>query len=61
MCSQPLFFSKYSVDVPNDISKLCDSNVDMGYVDNMFNMLGGNVQNFESLGYLCGYDAALNP
>ena len=43
MCSQPLFFPEYSVDAPNDISKLCDSNVDMSYVDNMFNMLGGNV------------------
>jgi len=42
MCSQPSFFPEYSVDVPNDIFKLCDSNVDMGYADKMFNMLGGN-------------------
>ena len=32
----------------------------MGYVDNMFNVLGGSVENFESLGSLCGYDAALD-
>jgi len=59
MCAQPLFSPEYSVDVPNYISKLCDYNVDMGYADNMFNILGGNVENFESVGYLCGYDAAL--
>ena len=27
----------------------------------MLNTLGGNVEAFESLGYLCGYDAALGP
>ena len=26
----------------------------------MFHMLGGNVEHFESLGYLSGYDAALD-
>ena len=61
MVSQPSFSSDHSFDVPNDISKLCDSNIDMGNVDNMFNMLGGNVENFESLGYFSGYDAAFDP
>jgi len=35
--------------------------VELGYDDNMFNMLGGNVDSFLSLGYFCGYDASLDP
>jgi len=48
-------------DVPIDKFELCDFNVDLGYDDHMFHMLGGNVDHFESLGYLSGYDAALDP
>jgi len=60
-CSQPSLSSpELDLDVPNDISTICDFNVDMGHDNNMFNMLGGNVGNFESLGYLCGYDAAFD-
>ena len=33
----------------------------MGHDNNMFNMLGGNVENFECLGYLSGYNVALDP
>jgi len=33
----------------------------MGYDDNMFNMLGGNIETFESLGNYNGYDAVLDP
>ena len=58
--SQPLFSPKCSVDVHNGISKLCDFNVDLCYDDHMFHMLGGNAHHFESLGYLSGYDAALD-
>jgi len=47
--------------VPNNISKLCDFNVDLGYDDHVFHTLGGNVNHFESLSYLRGYDAALDP
>ena len=46
MCSQPSFSPEYSVDVPNDISKLCDSNVDLGHEDNMLNVLGGSDKTF---------------
>jgi len=60
MHSQPSCSPKCFVDVPNDISKLCDSNIDMGYADNMFHMLGGNVETFESLGNFSGYNAALD-
>jgi len=61
MVSQPSFSSDHSFDVPNDISKLCDSNIDMGNEDNVLNMLGGNVDTFMSLGNFSGYDAALDP
>jgi len=47
--------------MPNDISKLCDSNMNLGYDDHMLNVLGGNVKTFESLGYFNGYDTALDP
>ena len=52
---------EHSFDVSNDISKLCDSNMDLGYDDNMLNVIGGSDEAFESLGYLCGYKAALDP
>ena len=47
--------------MPIDNFELCDSNVHMGNEDNMFHMLGGNVENFGSLGYFSGYDATLDP
>ena len=47
--------------MPIDKFKLCDFNVDSGYDDHMFHMLGGNVDHFESLGYFSGYDTALDP
>jgi len=36
-------------------------NLDLGYEDNMLNMLGKNVDNFMSPGYLREYNAFLNP
>jgi len=57
--SQPSFSPEYTIDVP--IDEICDSNVDIGYADNMFHMLGGNVETFESLGNFSGYDATLDP
>jgi len=61
MCSQPSSFSPENIyDVPIDNFEICDSKVNMGYADNMFNVLGGNAENFESLGSLCGYDVALD-
>ena len=47
--------------MPIDNFEICDSNVDMANEDNMFHMLGGNVDHFESLGYLSGYDVTLDP
>jgi len=50
MLSQPLFSHEHSFDMPNDISKLCDFNVSLSNEENVVNMLGGNVETFESLG-----------
>jgi len=61
MSSQPSISSEYSLDVPIGNPKICDSIVDLGYEGKMFNMLGGNVVNFLSLGYFCGYDASFDP
>ena len=61
MCSQPSLSLELDFDVPKDISNLCDFNVDIGHEINLFNVLGGNNYNFESLGYLSEYDAALDP
>ena len=59
--SEPPISLEYSLDAPIDNPKICDANNGLGYEDNMFNMLGGNVDNFLSLGYFCGYDASLYP
>ena len=48
-------------DVPNDISAINESNVDLGHESHIFTLLGGNNENFESMGYFRGYDAALDP
>ena len=46
LCSpHSLSSPELNLDVPNDISTIYDFNVDMGHDNNMFNMLGGNVEN----------------
>jgi len=52
---------KYYIDVPIDNLMICNGNVDLGYEDNMFNMLGENVDNFMSLSYCSGYNVSLDP
>ena len=59
-CSQPSISPEYSLEAPIRNPKICDSNVDLGHAVKMFNMLGGNIDNFLSLGYFCGYDASLD-
>ena len=39
---------------------ICNANVDLGYEDNIFSMLGGNIQDYVSLGYLRGYDPSID-
>jgi len=36
-------------------------NIDFGYEDNMFDVLGGSANNFVSLGYFKGYDPSIDP
>jgi len=62
MRSQPSSSSPeldYNVPIGNFV--ICDSNINLGLENNVLNMLGGNYENFESLGYFSGYDAALDP
>jgi len=61
ICSEPSFSLEYSLDMPIENPKICDSNVDLGHEVKMFNMLGGNIDNFLSLGYFCGYEPSLDP
>jgi len=35
--------------------------MDLGYNDNMLNVIGGSDETFDSVGYLCGYDVTLGP
>ena len=45
-CSQPSFFHNYYFDVPIDNPLICNSNVDLNRKHNVFNMLGGKINNF---------------
>jgi len=38
-----------------------DANVDLGYEDNEFNVLGGIVDDYVSLCYFRGYDPSIDP
>ena len=58
--SQPSFSPEYTYDVPIDNFEICNSNVDLGNENNVLNVLGGNVENFGSLGYFSGYDATFD-
>jgi len=60
ICSLPSISSEYSLDVPNDNPMICDANVDLGYEDYIFSMLGGNIQDYVSLCYLRGYDPSID-
>jgi len=58
---QPSPYPEYCIDVPINNHMICDAIVDLGYEDKMFNMFGGNVDKFMSLGYFSGYNASLDP
>jgi len=40
---------------------ICDANVNLGDKDNMFGVLGGNVDDYSPLGYFRGYDPSIDP
>ena len=48
---------KYFIDKPIENPMVFYANVDLGYEDNMFDVIGGNVDNFLPLGYFCGCNA----
>jgi len=60
-CSLPSHSPEYYIDTRIENLMIFGANVDLGSMNNMFNMLGGNVDNFHSLGYFCGYDASVDP
>jgi len=59
MCSQPSQSPEYFLDEPIDNPMIYHANIDLGYKDNIFDVLGGNLDNFVSLCYLSGCNASL--
>jgi len=58
---QPSLSPEYYIDVPSENLMIFYANNDLGYGDNMFSMLGTNVNNFMSLSYFSGYNVSLDP
>jgi len=58
---QPPLSPKYYLDMPINNPMICNANVDLGYEDSMFDMLGGNIDNFKSLGYFSKHNASPDP
>ena len=52
VCLQPSPSPEYDIVEPIGNPKIRDSNVDLGYEANEFNVLGGNDDDYASLGYL---------
>ena len=59
MFLQPSPSPKYYIDVPINNSMICDT--DLGCENNVFEVLGGNTDNFVSLAYFSGFNAYLGP
>ena len=58
-CSLPSQSHEYYTDVPSD-PMICDANAHLGYDNNMFDVLGGNADNFMSLGHFSGYNTSID-
>ena len=56
-----LSFPKYFIDRPIENLTIFDTNVDFGYENNVFDILGGNTDNYVSQGYLRGHDPSIDP
>jgi len=61
ICSLPSPSPEYDIVKPIGNPIICNANNDMGHEDNMFCILGGNVDDYVSLGYLRGYDPSIDP
>jgi len=51
----------YYLDGPINNFVICDANNDLGYENNVFDVLSGNANNFVSLGYFKGCDPSIDP
>ena len=61
MCSLPSPSPEYYFDAPIENPMIFDANVDLGNEVNMFNIHGGNANNFVSLGCFSGFNTSLDP
>jgi len=61
MCSQSSSSPRYYIYMPIDNPMIFDANVVLGCEGNMFDMLGGNVDEYVFLGYLRVYDPSIDP
>ena len=52
---------EYYIDVPISNPMIFYANVDLGYEDKEFNLLGRTVDDYVSLGYFRGYDPSIDP
>jgi len=60
LCLLPSSSLGYYIDTPIDNPMIFYANVDLGYEDNVFDVLGGNVNDYVSLGYFRGYDPSID-
>jgi len=59
MYLQPSPSRKYYVDVHTDNTVIFDANVDLGYEDNVFDVLGGSIDDYVSVVCFRGYNPPL--
>jgi len=61
VCSLPSQSPQYYLDEPINNFLMCDANVSLGFVNNMFSILSGNVDDYVSLGCFRGHDPSIDP
>ena len=61
LCSLPSHSPEYYIDVPIDYPMIFNANNDLGYENNVCDVLGWNSNNFMSLGYFRGCDPSIDP
>ena len=61
LCSLPSPSLEHYIDVPIDYPMVFIANVNLGYENNEFDVLGGNANNFVSLGCFRGCDPSIDP
>jgi len=61
ICSLPSPSPEHYLDEPLSNRMIFDASIELGYENNRFNVLGGNVDDYVSLGYFRGYDPSIGP